>query len=109
MKRPSAKGKGADIFFSESEATLQETTEQKAVTPRAAELGTEETVEKQKASSYFTMKLLDDQDRTWMQLRMQNRKLTKSEFVQTAIEEMLQEYQHSKENSRLYQRLVDLP
>ena len=95
MKRPTAKGKGADIFLGEEEAATAETAQ--------------ETVAKEKASFYFTLELLDELDRTWMQLRMKNRKLTKSELVQAALEEMLREYQQRQEDSRLYQRLISQP
>ncbi len=92
MKRPTAKGKGADIFLGEEEAATAETAQ--------------ETVAKEKASFYFTLELLDELDQTWMQLRMKNRKLTKSELVQAALEEMLREYQQRQKDSRLYQRLI---
>lgn len=92
MKRPTAKGKGADIFLGDQETAAPETSQ--------------ETVEKQKASFYFTLELLEELDQTWMQLRMKNRKLTKSELAQVALEEMLREYQQRQEDSRLYQRLI---
>lgn len=92
MKRPTAKGKGADIFLGEEEAATAETAQ--------------DTVAKEKASFYFTLELLEELDQTWMQLRMRNRKLTKSELVQAALEEMLREYQQRQEDSRLYQRLI---
>lgn len=92
MKRPTAKGKGADIFLGEEETTARETAQ--------------EAVEKQKASFYFTLELLEELDQTWMQLRMKNRKLTKSELAQAALEEMLREYHQRQEDSRLYQRLI---
>jgi len=92
MKRPTAKGKGADIFLGEQETAARETAQ--------------EAVEKQKASFYFTLELLEELDQTWMQLRMKNRKLTKSELAQVALEEMLREYQQRQEDSRLYQRLI---
>ena len=83
MKRPTAKGKGEDIYFQG-----------------------EKKLDKGKASFYFDQNFLDDLDQTWMQLRMENRKLTKSDFVQAALEEMIREYQQRKEESRLYQRLI---
>ncbi len=92
MKRPTAKGKGADIFLGEEEAAAAETAQ--------------ETVAKEKASFYFTLELLEELDQTWMQLRMKNRKLTKSELAQAALEEMIREYQQRQEDSRLYQRLI---
>jgi len=92
MRRPTAKGKGADIFLGEQETAARETAQ--------------EAVEKQKASFYFTLELLEELDQTWMQLRMKNRKLTKSELAQVALEEMLREYQQRQEDSRLYQRLI---
>ncbi len=92
MKRPTAKGKGADIFLGEEEAATAETAQ--------------DTVAKEKASFYFTLELLEELDQIWMQLRMRNRKLTKSELVQAALEEMLREYQQRQEDSRLYQRLI---
>lgn len=87
MRRPTAKGKGADIYLNN-------------------ELISGETSEKEKASFYFTLELLNQLDQAWMQLRMKNRKLTKSELVQTALAEMLEEYRERQEESRLYQRLV---
>lgn len=95
MRRPTAKGKGADIFLGEEEGAIRE-------------IG-QETTEKEKASFYFTLEFLEELDQTWMQLRMKNRKLTKSELVQTALEEMLREYQQRQEDSRLYQRLIGRP
>jgi len=92
MKRPTAKGKGADIFLGEEEAATAETAQ--------------DTVAKEKASFYFTLELLEELDQIRMQLRMRNRKLTKSELVQAALEEMLREYQQRQEDSRLYQRLI---
>jgi len=92
MKRPTAKGKGADIFLGEEEAATAETAQ--------------DTVAKEKASFYFTLELLEELDQTWMQLRMKNRKLTKSELAQAALEEMIREYQQRQEDSRLYQRLI---
>ena len=93
MKKPSAKGKGADIFLGDEAAKPRRTTQA--------------TVAKGKGSFYLPIALLEQLDQTWMQLRIKNRKLTKSEFVQAAIEEMIQEYQQQQENSRLYQRLID--
>jgi hypothetical protein len=95
MRRPTAKGKGADIFLGDLETT--------------ASLPRQEAVEKEKASFYFTQDLLDALDQTWMQLRMKDRKLTKSDLVQAALEEMIREYQQRQEDSRLYQRLVARP
>jgi len=92
MKRPNAKGKGADIFLGEEGTAAAETAQ--------------ETVAKEKTSFYFTLELLEDLDQTWMQLRMKNRKLTKSELAQVALEEMLREYHQRQEDSRLYQRLI---
>lgn len=92
MKRPTAKGKGADIFLGDEEAAQTE------ISPDSAE--------KEKASFYFTIDLLDALDQTWMQLRMKNRKLTKSELVQKALEEMIRDYQQHQEDSRLYQLLI---
>lgn len=92
MRRPTAKGKGADIFLGEEEAAMHEPAD--------------ETTGKEKASFYFTSEFLDELDQAWMQLRMKNRKLTKSELVQAALEEMIREYQQRQEDSRLYQRLV---
>jgi len=92
MRRPTAKGKGADIFLGDEEAATAETAQ--------------ETLAKEKASFYFTVEFLEKLDQIWMQLRMKNRKLTKSELVQVALEEMLYDYQQRREDSRLYQRLI---
>ncbi len=40
---------------------------------------------------------------------MGNRKFSKSELVQTALEEMLREYQQHRDDSRLYLRPIGPP
>ena len=104
MRRPSAKGKGADIFFDD---VANETAEQ-AQAEAPARTGRRQAAEepKAKASFYFTDSLLDRLDRAWMQLRLVDRRITKSELVQVALEEVLEEYEERGEESRLYRRLV---
>jgi len=106
MRRPSAKGKGADIFFedvSAEETAAQETAPGHRPAARAARQQP-----KGKASFYFTGTLLDRLDQAWMRLRMVDRRITKSELVQAALEEMLDEYEQRGEESKLYQRLIGL-
>ncbi len=47
--------------------------------------------------------------RSWRRFRMGNRKFSKSELVQTALEEMLREYQQHRDDSRLYLRPIGPP
>ena len=104
MRRPSAKGKGADIFFDD---TAEEAVEQgKAEVPTRTGQREDVAEPKAKASFYFTDTLLDRLDRVWMQLRLVDRRITKSELVQAALEEVLEDYEERGEESSLYRRLV---
>ena len=104
MRRPSAKGKGADIFF--DDVTDEAAEQAEAEAPARAGRREAAAEPKAKASFYFTDALLDRLDRAWMQLRMADRRITKSELVQAALEEVLEEYEERGEESRLYRRLV---
>ena len=107
MRRPSAKGKGADIFFDD---TAEEAVEQgragRAEAPTKTGQREDVAEPKAKASFYFTDTLLDRLDRVWMQLRLVDRRITKSELVQAALEEVLEDYEERGEESSLYRRLV---
>jgi hypothetical protein len=92
-KRPSLKGKGADIF-APGESSPKETRAPRRRTPVKQFAGTmvkHPTSELQKplidkATFYLPADLLDRLDRIWMEQRRKNRKIRKSDIVKQALE-----------------------
>lgn len=78
-KRPQIKGKGADVFFSESETQETSKTEAKIKERRI------------NVSFYFSPSLVEKLDRAWVNRRLQDRKIQKSQIVAEALEAYLKE------------------
>jgi hypothetical protein len=93
-KRPSLKGKGADIFApgeSSPKATRSPRRRRTPVKPFAGTMVKHSTSEVQKplidkATFYLPADLLDRLDRSWMEQRRKNRKIRKSDIVKEALE-----------------------
>ena len=93
-KRPSLKGKGADIFAPGASSPKGTRSPQRRRTPVTQFDGTmakHSTSELQKpvidkATFYLPADLLDRLDRIWMEQRRKNRKIRKSDIVKEALE-----------------------
>jgi len=81
-KRPTIKGKGADIFLGEEPKELKEIP---LSIPKPKE-------SKIKATFYIYSSLLDKLDEVWLKLRKENRKLRKSDIISEGLEKILKEY-----------------
>jgi hypothetical protein len=77
-KRPSLRGQGADVFFTEREAEASQTAPQAADEKRVM------------ATFYLPPTLVDRLDRAWLTRRMQDRKVQKSHLVAEALDAYLQ-------------------
>jgi hypothetical protein len=93
-KRPSLKGKGADIFApgesspKERRSPRRRQTPVKQFTGKMAKHSTSELQKPpiDKATFYLPADLLDRLDRIWMEQRRKNRKIRKSDIVKEALE-----------------------
>ena len=88
-KRPTLKGKGADIFFSEQ--------------PKRPKKGT--VTGKEKATFYLPPPLLANLDDVWLKLRKNNRKTRKSDIVKAALEFFLKDLGKGSKHSMLAKQL----
>ncbi|HNQ34661.1 MAG TPA: hypothetical protein PKN80_01185 [bacterium] len=98
-KRPSLKGKGAEIFLSGEPAAGRATRPTAAGHETKREAGEEK--EKEKATFYFPPKLLSDLDEAWMKLRRENRRIKKSDLVRAALVEALADFKRRGRESLL--------
>lgn len=93
-KRPSLKGKGADIFAPGESSPKERRSPRRRQTPVkqfAGKMAKHSTSELQKSSIdkatfYLPADLLDRLDRIWMEQRRKNRKIRKSDIVKEALE-----------------------
>ncbi len=93
-KRPSLRGKGADIFAPGESSPKEARASRRRRTPVKQSAGTmvkHSTSEVQKplidkATFYLPADLLDRLDRIWMEQRRKNRKIRKSDIVKEALE-----------------------
>jgi hypothetical protein len=81
-KRPTIKGKGAEIFLGKEDSTPEK---EHTVIPSEQYNG--------KATFYLPTSLLDRLDILWMDLRKSNRRLRKSHLVKDLIEKGLKDYE----------------
>ncbi len=92
-KRPSVKGKGADIFLSgDSKA------------PSSHKLKGEQ--ERKKATFYIPQDIVDALDDAWLDMRRIKRDVTKSELVTVALERALSDYADKGKQSHLQQEVL---
>ena len=80
-KRPQIKGKGADVFFTESE-------------PQEEEEKLQEKVKAEKrvmVTFYLPSSLVDKLDKVWIERRLKDRKVQKSHLVADALQAYLKE------------------
>lgn len=96
-KRPSLKGKGAEIFLS-GEPAAGRTDRAATAAPEKKRKADEE---KEKATFYFPPELLSDLDETWMKLRRENRRIKKSDLVRAALVEALADFKRRGRQSLL--------
>jgi hypothetical protein len=92
-KRPSLKGKGADIFAPSDAAPVETSTPRVPALAshsagRMVEQSTSEPVKPltDKATFYLPSDLLDRLDRIWMERRRTDRRIRKSDIVKEALE-----------------------
>lgn len=88
-RRPTLKGKGADIFFSEQ--------------PEQPKKGM--VAGKEKATFYLPPSLLANLDDVWLMLRKNNRKARKSDIVKAALEFFLKDLKKDSKHSMLTKQL----
>ncbi len=90
-KRPSIKGKGADVFLSPEEQPQEEP---RTATRRAAAKGASPANGRRKgeeekrimATFYLSPTLVDKLDRVWVERRLKDRKVQKSHIVAEALQ-----------------------
>ena len=88
-KRPTLKGKGADIFFSDQPKHPKK----------------EIVTGKEKATFYLPPRLLANLDDAWFKLRKNNRKTKKSDIVKIALEKFLKDFEKGTKHSTLVKQL----
>ena len=100
-KRTRVKGKGAAIFLGNNKPASQQTTE-------TVRRYTAKPVNTSKATFYLPVELIDELEDTWLSLRAKykNRKVTKSEIAQIALEEIIQEWEKKRDDSTVAKRLA---
>lgn len=93
VKRVRVKGRGAEIFLGEGEPAQ---TSEPAKFPGIT-----------KATFYLSINLINDLEAAWLSLRSKyrNRKVTKSEIAQIALEEILKDWGEKQQDSTLVSRL----
>lgn len=93
VKRVRVKGKGAEIFLGEEEPAQ---TSKSAKFPGIT-----------KATFYLPVNLINDLEAAWLSLRSKyrDRKVTKSEIAQIALEEILKDWEKKQQDSTLVSRL----
>ncbi len=105
-KRPSLKGRGAEIFLTDPDADSERPNagrpgRQKARMPAYGYSG-----RKEKATFYLPEELLFALEEIWRDLRILTRaKVTKSEIVQAALERVAGEFKENGPTSRLLEDL----
>ena len=90
-KRPTIKGKGADIFLGndpEDSTTGKDSIPARQHTSTPSNQPTQKPVQG-KATFYLPSPLLEKLDEVWLTLRRKNRKLKKSDIVRNALEKEL--------------------
>ncbi len=89
-KRPTLKGKGAEIFLGEERK------------PSKKEL----ILKKEKGTYYLPPSLLAGLDNLWFTLRKNNRKIRKSDIVKVALEESLKRFEKEGKESELFKHFT---
>lgn len=99
-KRKRIKGKGASIFLGDEPASQQANKTSKQHNGKTVNTG--------KATFYLPEDLIDNLDDLWLTLRKKykDKKVTKSEITQIALEEMLKDWETKEDNSKLVNRLT---
>ena len=88
-KRPTIKGKGADLFLGE--------TAPKRKIP---------ILRKGKSTFYFSPSLIEKLDKIWLSLRRENKKVSKSNIVALGLDKVLESFEKKGPESELYKYLV---
>lgn len=109
-KRPSLKGKGADIFLGNEGNNPPTNNKPNAGMPAQQQdvaTSKQQTLKtaQHKATFYLPTPLLERLDETWMNMRKTNRKLKKSDIVRVALGSALDEHDKNHNDSTLSQQL----
>jgi len=96
IKRPTLKGKGADIFLEkEKKESLRERTH---IPTR-----------KEKATFYLPSSILKNLDSVWLSFREENRKIKKSDLVGIALKQAIEDFEKNKKGSMLSKHFTSIP
>lgn len=96
-KRPTLKGRGADIFFEKGKKeSLQE---KKIYTP----------IRKEKATFYLSSSILRSLDSIWLSFRKEDRKIKKSALVEAALKQAVEDFGKNKKESALSKHFTSTP
>lgn len=107
-ERPRIKGRGAEIFLGSGRPASQQTSKPaKQRTSKPAQQHFGKPVNATKATFYLPVNLVDELDATWLSLRSKYRdkKVSKSEIAQIALEEILKDWKEHRQDSTLVNRL----
>lgn len=89
-KRPTIKGKGADLF-------LGETTKPRTKIP---------VLRKGKTTFYLSPSLIEKLDKIWLTLRRENKKVSKSDIIAKGLDDILENFEKKGPESDIYKYLV---
>lgn len=94
-KRPSIKGKGADLFLEKPEKPKPAKPTKPAI----------KRIKQSKATVYLPQTLINRLDNIWLDLRRIHRKLRKSDIVRIALDELFKDYRIKQQDSKLSKHL----
>lgn len=102
-KRVRVKGKGAAIFWGEANPTSSQANK----TSKTLEQHAGKSGNTSKATFYLPESLIDNLEDAWLALRKKykGKKISKSEIVQIALEELLKDWVEKKDESSLVSQL----
>ena len=90
-KRPTIKGKGADLFLANPEKPQ----------PAKPEKRSKQAMIQGKSTFYLPQNLIDTLDNIWLDLRRHHRKLRKSDIAMIALDELFRDYSQKHHDSIL--------
>ncbi|MCD6226016.1 hypothetical protein J7J95_03005 [bacterium] len=89
-KRPTIKGKGADLFLGETERIKKKIP----------------SLRKGKITFYLSPSLIEKLDKIWLTLRRENKKISKSDIITKGLDNILEDFEKKGPESEISKYLI---
>lgn len=89
-KRPTIKGKGADLFLGEAEKPRKKIP----------------SLRKGKITFYLSPSLIEKLDNIWLTLRKENKKVSKSDIITKGLDDILEDFEKKGPESEIAKYLI---